>query len=106
MIGNFYVSRNTFDISSSKLWLSKTVIVHHPCAIMQAIASNYENIIQLYRYKYCTRGWNSFIIFASHWWKAERLKLRAQWGKSEIAEESEKGMRERRGKSVREEERK
>lgn len=59
----------------------------------------YENIIQFYRYKYGTRGgWNSFITFASHRWKAERLKLRAQWERSEIAEESEIERQRGRGK--------
>lgn len=74
-----------FDISANKLQLlpSEIIIVRH--------RGYYEATIQFYRYKYGTRGeWNSFITFASHRWKAKRLKLRAQWGKSEMTEESER----------------
>lgn len=63
-----------FNICANKLRLlpSEIVIVRHRGYYDEAT-------IQFYRYKYGTRdGWNSFIIFASHRWKAKRLKLRAR----------------------------
>lgn len=91
-----------FNICANKLRLlpSEIVIVRH--------RGYYEATIQFYRYKYGTRdGWNSFIIFASHRWKAKRLKLRARneervrQQKKMRGKEKERGEEGKRGKKGR-----